>query len=115
MRLRRFGLAFALIVGLGGVSSAAPATTAEPLAAESLALVDHAKWKGHKGHKGWKHGRGHAYGHYKHRRHHGYRGRGHRYGHYKQRRYYGNRGRHYGWHRGHHYGWGRGPRVHFRF
>ena len=110
MNLRRFCLAFALIIGFGGFVQAAPVSTAEPRSAGSLALVDYVKGKGHKGGKhGWNRGGGPRYGHYKHRRHHGW-GRG--------------RGRHYGWHRGRHrgwykqrhgYGWRPARRVYFRF
>ena len=107
MFLRRLALTLAFCFGIGGVAAAAPASTAEPLAADTLAVVDYAK-------KGGKHGKHHGW--HKRHKHHGWRGRGHRYGWYKQRRHYGaHRGRHLGWykHRRHH---GRhARRVYFRF
>ena len=106
MFLRRLSLALAFVFGLGGIAAAAPASTAEPLAIGSLAVVDYAK-KG--GKHGWKHKHKHKhYGWHKRHRHHGWRGRGRHYG--------WHRGRHHGWykHRRHH-GWGHARRAYYRF
>ncbi len=97
MLLRRFCLAFAVLLGFGTFAAAAPLGTAEPLSTDSLAIVDYAKRGGK---HGWRGGRGRHYGW-----HHGRRRRWHR----------GWHRRHYGWRRGHHHGWRRGPRFYVRF
>jgi hypothetical protein len=86
MTLRRLCFAAAVLIGFGTLASGASAApiTSEPLAPDTLALVDYAKGGKH----GWKGGRGH---------HHGW----HR-----------GRGRHYGWHRGRHHGWHKRGRHH---
>lgn len=75
--LRRFILAAALAVGFAGAAAAAP-TTSDTALPDTVAVAFVKKG----GHPAWgrRGGRGHHYGWYKQRRHHGW-----------------NRGRHRGW------------------